>query len=621
MNDDLRIVSIGSFWKYLILVIQSITGLTVIALLRLLKVFLQILYFFLPLSGRKDSLFSLRLNKISNNLDLLIAVFGITNGFFQNIKTMGTLYCRHGSGAVKQYIVNLLNKQRLFIPLFHIEDFDRTFIDPSYLLLSEKIVIIGEMSLLQCKKYRIDQRVEMFKDLGIDCSAVDWHESGDCLSAIQLASLVIFYRVAAFPEILLLITEAKRLNIPTFWEVDDLIFDKEVILSSKALAELDEIELDNIINLALLYKKAMLSCSYGIASTRGLAKAMREAGVPEVFVVENALDSKTLAYAAELDSKKDSDDGLIRIVYGSGTDTHNIDFLEASEAIQHILTLYDNVRFRIIGPLNLPSDFASLESKIERISFCSFDAYLRYIAECEISIAPLEKCIFNDAKSNIKFLEASVLKIPSVCSSMAAFGSVIQNGENGFLCNDRNEWISSFKKLIDDSSLRQKIAAKAYNTVIANYFPQVIANSQVLPCIERFKKERSKKRILSVNFDCNPHLSGGVAVVAEDIYTLSGSNQEFEVYVLTALAAGIAPQYSARRYLVGEITVIGISLPVSLPLEEYFENNALKGLCEEVITSVNPDFVQLHSINDIGRVFPEICKTKDIPYSVVLYDA
>src|SRR3546814_5295052 len=99
------------------------------------------------------------------------------------------------------------------------------------------------------------------------------------------------------------------------------------------------------------------------------------------------------------------------------------------------------------------SDVCSSDlSQIERISFCTYEEYLNYLSESDISIAPLEKFIFNDAKSNIKYLEASIVKIPSVCSPRAAFSTAIIQNETGFLCDTEEEWLEDRKNTRLNSS-------------------------------------------------------------------------------------------------------------------------------------------------------------------------
>ena len=89
-----------------------------------------------------------------------------------------------------------------------------------------KVAIIGEMSIPQCKKYRVTQKQEMFKALGIPCSVTSWTDYEEAKKQISLASVVIFYRVPAFDSVMALINECRRLRIKTYWDVDDLIFDE-----------------------------------------------------------------------------------------------------------------------------------------------------------------------------------------------------------------------------------------------------------------------------------------------------------------------------------------------------------------------------------------------------------
>ena len=128
----------------------------------------------------------------------------------------------------------------------------------------------------------------MLEELGIPCSMTSWTDSNEAKKQISLASLVIFYRVPGFDSVMDLIAECRRLNIKTLWDVDDLIFDEDVLKTSSTINSLEPAEREGVINGAKLYRQAMLACDEGIASTSGLAKAMKEAGLETVYVVENA---------------------------------------------------------------------------------------------------------------------------------------------------------------------------------------------------------------------------------------------------------------------------------------------------------------------------------------------
>lgn len=487
--------------------------------------------------------------------------------------------------------------------------------------LAPKVAIIAELSIPQCKKYRVIQKQEMLEELGIPCSVTSWTDSNEAKKQISLASLVIFYRVPGFDSVMDLIAECRRLNIKTLWEVDDLVFDEDVLKTSSTINLLEPAEREGVINGAKLYRQAMLACDEGIASTSGLAKAMKEAGLETVYVVENALDDETLAAARSIEGRlKKQEDGLIRIIYGSGTKTHNIDFLEAAPALANILKENPNVRFRIIGYLELPEYFDEVQSQIERIPFCNYTEYLTYLSECDISIAPLENFVFNDAKSNIKYLEASITKVASVCSPRAAFADVIVNGENGFLADNEQQWHEAFDTLIQNPELRDSMAQAAYRTVTETYSPQAIGSTQLAPAVRFESAAKGKTKVLSFNVFYHPQSFGGATIVAEQLNKLLADEEAYEIYAVTTLPMkSWLPPYSVIRYEYGKVTVFGVAVPSEDAAAH--ENPRFDAAVKDIIELVEPDIAHIHCIQSMGVGMVDICREAGVKTLVTLHDA
>ena len=487
--------------------------------------------------------------------------------------------------------------------------------------LAPKVAIIAELSIPQCKKYRVIQKQEMLEELGIPCSVTSWTDSNEAKKQISLASLVIFYRVPGFDSVMDLIAECRRLNIKTLWEVDDLVFDEDVLKTSSTINLLEPAEREGVINGAKLYRQAMLACDEGIASTSGLAKAMKEAGLETVYVVENALDDETLAAARSIEGRlKKQEDGLIRIIYGSGTKTHNIDFLEAAPALANILKENPNVRFRIIGYLELPEYFDEVQSQIERIPFCNYTEYLTYLSECDISIAPLENFVFNDAKSNIKYLEASITKVASVCSPRAAFADVIVNGENGFLADNEQQWHEAFDTLIQNPELRDSMAQEAYRTVTETYSPQAIGSTQLAPAVCFESAAKGKTKVLSFNVYYHPQSFGGATIVAEQLNKLLADEEAYEIYAVTTLPMkSWLPPYSVIRYEYGKVTVFGVAVPSEDAAAH--ENPRFDAAVKDIIELVQPDIAHIHCIQSMGVGMVDICREAGVKTLVTLHDA
>ena len=484
-----------------------------------------------------------------------------------------------------------------------------------------RVLIIAELTIPQCRRYRVDQKCELLRSLGYDTTVLNWHDAAACEAALATHSLVLFYRIAAVETMVRCIAKAKALGLPTYWEVDDLIFDPNAYMANSSLKALPAHAQKAVLSGVPDYRDAMLACDEAIASTRTLARCMRDSGVARVHVVENALDAETLSAAEEALSARPTPDGYVRIVYGSGTHTHDEDFLQASAAIIAMLDKYPQVRLRIIGQLNLPPELGRFGDRIERFEVTSYARYLQLMAPCDIAIAPLEPTLFNDAKSNIKFIEAAMVALPSICSPRAEFRGIIEHGTNGLLADDFAGWVAGFEALILDHSLRNEMAARAKAVVLARYHPDHIAATQLAPIIEQFAAPSTGLRVLVANVHFEPRSFGGAAIVAEHMARHLNARPDTHVAVFTTAPPGTGEPFQVLRYSTGGIPVFAICVPESADPTADFDAERPAERFREVLRYTRPDVVHLHSTQGLGAQLLEACEQEGVPVVVTLHDA
>ncbi|MGN6478596.1 glycosyltransferase [Luteibacter sp.] len=488
--------------------------------------------------------------------------------------------------------------------------------------LRQRVLIIAEMSLAQCLKYRVLQKQRMIQELGIDCSIVAWQDVASARDLLQTHTLAIFYRVPGFPPQLETIRMAKALGVPTYWEVDDLIFDADLYKTNSNLDDLHKKVREGIMRGVPLYREAMLACDGCIASTESLADVMRSAGVGTVHVIENALDEETIRIAEEINVTPKKPDGLVRIVYGSGSASHDTDFRQAAGAVLNILKARYDVRLTIIGSLNLPDEFKEVENQVERLPPSDYATYMKRLSRCHVNIAPLEPSIFNDAKSNIKYLEAAILKLPSVCSASAEFVRTISHGRTGFLATTPAEWEEYLTRLIEDPALRGTVGQQAHDHVAAHYTPESMARERVEPLLltyRRFKKERL--RVLGVNIFFEPRSFGGATIVAEQVARRINAGHHIDYAMLTSLPTSDVHPYKVVRYQSSAAEVFAMGLPFEGNPAFDFDNPYVTGAFREILRAWQPDVVHLHSIQGFGVQLAEVCQAEGIPFVVTAHDA
>lgn len=497
-----------------------------------------------------------------------------------------------------------------------------------------RVLIVCEASIPQCFRYRVENKQKALSTIGIMSTWVSWQETRKCLELLQTHSVAIFYRTPLFPGVEEIYREAERLQIRTFWEVDDLIFDAKTLKRTPTLQHLDKRTFRGLIKGADFYLGALCRAEIGIASTDALATEMKRATGREAIVIHNALD-RSLIRATEAareisEENQGSDQDTCTIVYGSGTNTHNIDFLEASDALLGLLNSRPLARLRIIGHLTLPAGFEGVHNQIELLGAVDFEKYIRLLSECQISIAPLEATLFNECKSNIKWLEASALEIPTIASGRAEFRNVITNGLDGYICNSMEDWKAALETLVDNRLLREAMGQRAKIRCSSLLGQERVAALEVdqirKASLDRVEPDTVKRpmRILSLNIYYGPRSFGGATVVAEGLNGWLVESSSAEVGVFCLIPDERAKGKGIHRYSFKGVQVYGIPETLATPANDAppdASSMTVLNHFSQVLEAFKPDVIHVHSIQRLGIDLLDIARANGIPYIISLHDA
>jgi len=163
---------------------------------------------------------------------------------------------------------------------------------------------------------------------------------------------------------------------------------------------------------------------------------------------------------------KHSTDGLTRIFWSGGS-AHYQDLFMVRKALWEILDKYPKVKIAIKG-----AGFEGIfkpehKDRVEWVAWHSdINTYPLDIAEstADIGICPVIDDPFNRSKSELKWLEFSAMKIPTVCSK-TTYSDSVSFGKTGYIANNHEEWVKYLSMLIESPELRDEIAEKAYTRV------------------------------------------------------------------------------------------------------------------------------------------------------------
>lgn len=203
-------------------------------------------------------------------------------------------------------------------------------------------------------------------------------------------------------------------------------------------------------------------------TTDEMAERMRAVAEPkEIVVIPNALNPDDGWVQTPLIG---SPDGLRRMFW-QGSATHGDDWMECAEAVDKVMVATNDVRMVILG--FLPPVVQSFlgrphwRSRVEFLSFSDPETYFEIVkhVRAEVGLAPLQNSLFNKAKSSIKWLEYSLIGMPTVASGYTPYAEIIEEGEDGFLAWCTEDWFKHLMACLDNKLLRSKIVVAARKKV------------------------------------------------------------------------------------------------------------------------------------------------------------
>ena len=483
-------------------------------------------------------------------------------------------------------------------------------------LLKQRVLIIAELSIPQCRYYRVSQKVEMLRNADIAVDVDTWTDYYSCLCRMQFATVVIFYRTPYTKEVAKLYGEAHRLGLRVGFDIDDLVFDVDAYAKNSNLRALSDAERCNLLNGALLYQQALVAADFSIASTSTLQSFMKKYCKNSSYIVPNCICQHPNIY------EKVSPlglDGKLVIGYGSGTNTHNQDFKLCADAVLRILQEFPNVVLVLHGTLELPAAFDAMKGRVIRVEFVPFEDYAQAISRFDINLIPLESGVFNDCKSNIKYLEASVMGVPSVASPCTEFRSVICDGETGFLANSPDAWYLSLKRLVESKELRNRIGARARKLVLEKYDSKVVLKQNLLPMIRQMSPVimRQKRRILLVNVLFPPTSFGGATVLCENLASEYRKTSDVCVFTMSMNVYNYSGHITRYDYN----GTMCFQIEKSPADSNNWDVEDVVPAFEKIVDSFRPDLVHFNSIQFLGVQLVEFCKGLGIPYIITAHDA
>jgi glycosyltransferase involved in cell wall biosynthesis len=214
----------------------------------------------------------------------------------------------------------------------------------------------------------------------------------------------------------------------------------------------------------------MLRIANGVIVATPHLKTIYEPYNRNIHLVENSLD------LTEWDELSIPRHQKIRIGWIGGR-SHVRDLLIVTPILRDILQKYPKTHLYLINSglknyskfTGRPDEFEGIPNVYYSDRSVSINLYPRFMAhfKFDIGLAPLEDCNFNRSKSNLRWLEYSALKIPTIATDISHFNQTVTTGETGILIpgNDTDAWHRALEEFIGNEDFRSHVGQNAYRTI------------------------------------------------------------------------------------------------------------------------------------------------------------
>jgi len=289
----------------------------------------------------------------------------------------------------------------------------------------------------------------------------------DLVGKANRADIVIFQRPSSKPSLEL----AKLLRK----NGKKIIFDNDDTYEGVPLERLDnqkQIGLAKQISQNLIdFMKFADGC---VASTEVLAEEYRKYN-PNTIVLKNCIDPLD-----EVECKK-NETGKYRVGF-IGSVTSNDDYIHIKDQIRRLDERGD-VTLVIMGVKHMDgsvmasqqpdADFWNSLKNVEWHPVCHVTEYMGILASLalDVAIIPRKEHYFNQCKSNLKFLEMSLLKIPVIAQGFSDGTSPYQGIDEEYMTiiMDNDTWYDKIIETKDNPKTYKALAEKAHDYVLENY--------------------------------------------------------------------------------------------------------------------------------------------------------
>ena len=138
--------------------------------------------------------------------------------------------------------------------------------------------------------------------------------------------------------------------------------------------------------------------------------------------------------------------------------------------LEPVIPVLEAIRKRFDFEFIIIADKApSFELPFSRFVLWNEATEIEDLLQLNIGVMPLDNDPWCEGKCGFKLIQYLSLGIPAIASPIGVNKIIVDDGVNGYLCSNKEEWIKALTTLVEDESLRSQMGMDGREKVLKNY--------------------------------------------------------------------------------------------------------------------------------------------------------
>lgn len=222
-------------------------------------------------------------------------------------------------------------------------------------------------------------------------------------------------------------------------EMDDLVFPEHV--ASIGSVKGGEWNIDQAMFVATAYEKFLMEMDSCIVSTIALKEYIEATYNKSCEIQPNRISHTKVRTSLKKEAP-------LKLIYASGTYSHKEDFELIEKPLYDFLESNPEASLSILGATQSSERILALPN-VSSYPLLPYDAMLDFVAKHHVMLVPLVDDVFNNAKSNVKFVESSAVSVITMASSVREYSKISSDNDYLLLFKDNEQFIIQLNDLKD----------------------------------------------------------------------------------------------------------------------------------------------------------------------------